>query len=173
MSLTEPATHTSSPPIRQSTRHNTIPIWLNDFFSVSHLYPYKYLFLITSTIQLLKTRGFSSRLPSFVNNVAPILELVPFSQASKNAQWVTIMQQELQVLEQNGTQILTTLPKGKKLICSKWMYKVKFKPSGVIDRFKVQLVAKGCNQIEGIDYKNRSHRWQKWAQLECLLILPL
>ena len=50
---------------------------------------------------------------------------------------------------------MVDLPKGKKLIGSKWVYHVKYKPNGEIDRYKEHLVAKGYNQIEGLDYKNR------------------
>ncbi len=52
------------------------------------------------------------------------------------------MQDELDALELNNTWILTTLPKGKKATASKWVYKIKYKPNGSIDRFKVRLVAK-------------------------------
>ena len=47
------------------------------------------------------------------------------------------MHQELKALQDNGTWTLTSLPPEKKAIGSKWIYKVKFKPSGEVDRFKV------------------------------------
>ncbi|XP_022030789.1 uncharacterized mitochondrial protein AtMg00810-like [Helianthus annuus] len=42
--------------------------------------------------------------------------------------------------------------KGKKAIDSKWVYKVKYKPNGDIERYKAGLVAKGFTQMEGIDF---------------------
>ncbi|KAL0355892.1 UNVERIFIED_CONTAM: Retrovirus-related Pol polyprotein from transposon RE1 [Sesamum radiatum] len=45
---------------------------------------------------------------------------------------------------------LTTLPKGKKAIGFRWIYKVKLLPDGKIDRYKAQLVAKGYIQIEDV-----------------------
>ena len=45
------------------------------------------------------------------------------------------------------------MPKGKKAIGCRWIYKVKYNSSGEIERFKARLVAKGYSQEEIIDYK--------------------
>lgn len=42
----------------------------------------------------------------------------------------------------NETWLLTKLPKGKKVIRSKWVFKMKQKASDDIDRYKARLVAK-------------------------------
>ena len=62
------------------------------------------------------------------------------------------MNKELEALESNDTWELVTPPTGKKPIGSKWVYKMKLKPNGLIDRFKARLVANEYNQIEGMDY---------------------
>ena len=53
---------------------------------------------------------------------------------------------------QNDPWRLAPLPKGKKAIKCNWVYKVKYKPNGKIEKFKARLVAKGYSQVEGIDY---------------------
>ncbi|GJZ89374.1 EXORDIUM-like protein [Tanacetum coccineum] len=63
------------------------------------------------------------------------------------------MQKELKALESNCTLELTTLLAGKVPIGSKWVFRIKFKADGDIERFKARLVAKGFTQKEGIDYK--------------------
>ncbi|KAL0310336.1 UNVERIFIED_CONTAM: Retrovirus-related Pol polyprotein from transposon RE2 [Sesamum calycinum] len=75
-----------------------------------------------------------------------------YLQASKDANWVMAMQEELQALDKNGTWELTSLPPTKRAIGSKWVFKLKLHPDGIIARYKARLVAKGYNQVEGVDY---------------------
>ncbi|XP_075092269.1 putative mitochondrial protein AtMg00820 [Nicotiana tabacum] len=62
------------------------------------------------------------------------------------------MKQEIKALEDNRTWEIVDLPKGKNTIGSKWVYKIKYKANGDLERFKARLVAKGYNQKEGLDY---------------------
>lgn len=45
------------------------------------------------------------------------------------------------------------IPKGKKAIGSRWVYKIKLKSDGSVERSKARLVAKGFNQKYEIDYE--------------------
>ena len=62
------------------------------------------------------------------------------------------MQQELSTLEANQTWELTSLPPGKFPIGCRWVYKIKHHPDGSIACYKARLMAKGYNQVEGIDF---------------------
>ena len=62
------------------------------------------------------------------------------------------MASEIEALEKNGTWTVEDLPPGKKAICSKWVYKIKYNSDGTIERYKARLVILGNNQVEGIDY---------------------
>ncbi|KAK4385674.1 Retrovirus-related Pol polyprotein from transposon RE1 [Sesamum angolense] len=61
-------------------------------------------------------------------------------------------EQEIQALEQNCTWKITPLLVGKKPIGCKWVFKTKLKADGFVERYKARWVAKGYNQVEGIDY---------------------
>ena len=50
---------------------------------------------------------------------------------------------EIRALEKNGTWDLVKLLKGKSHVRCKWIFLVKHKPNGIVDRFKARFVAKG------------------------------
>ena len=62
------------------------------------------------------------------------------------------MNEEYRSLLANDTWDLVPLPKGRKLVRCKWVYRTKFGPDGKVDKHKARLIAKGFSQFEGIDY---------------------
>jgi histone deacetylase 1/2 len=65
--------------------------------------------------------------------------------------WVAAMDKEHDALLENKTWHLVPPPKGKNVISCKWVYKVKRKADGSVDRYKARLVAKGYRQRYGVD----------------------
>lgn len=63
------------------------------------------------------------------------------------------MSGEIGSLEENETWTVETLPPGKKALGCKWVYKIKFKSDGTIERYKARLVVLRNNQKEGIDFQ--------------------
>jgi hypothetical protein len=64
------------------------------------------------------------------------------------------MDSEIQSLHKNKTWHLVSLPGKVDVIDSKWVYKIKKKSDGSIDRYKARLVTKGFKQRYGIDYED-------------------
>lgn len=63
------------------------------------------------------------------------------------------MEEEHQALHKNHTWTMVKPPKGKKVVGSRWINKIKFKSDGTIERHKARLVAHGFTQTYGVDYK--------------------
>ena len=62
------------------------------------------------------------------------------------------MDMEMEALDKNNTWELVPSPNGKKPVECKWLYTVKYKAGGSIERYKARLVAKGFTQTYGVDY---------------------
>ena len=66
--------------------------------------------------------------------------------------WRKSMCDEIQALEKNETWTMEDLPPGKKALGCQWVYRIKYKSDGSIERLKSRLVVFGNHQKEGIDY---------------------
>ncbi|GAA0146952.1 transmembrane signal receptor [Lithospermum erythrorhizon] len=75
-----------------------------------------------------------------------------FDEASRDDGWIQAMDAEIQAIEKNNTWKLTSLPKGKKSIGVKWVYKSKYNKDNQVDKLKARLVVKGYKQKLGVDY---------------------
>nr|GEW66362.1 putative copia-type protein [Tanacetum cinerariifolium] len=76
-----------------------------------------------------------------------------------------------EALNRNNTWVVTDLPKGRKPIGCKWIFEIKYKSTGEIERYKAKLVAKGFRQKEGIDYEETFSPIVKMVTVRCVLNL--
>ena len=148
--------HSEVPPsnnisTRHSSRQSNPPHYLKDYHCYStlsnntshNLYP------LSSVLSYDKC---SPSYKHFCCNVSSKSEPKTFAQAIKLECWKQAMNAELLALEQNHTWTVVDLPHGKTPIGCRWVYKIKYKADGTIERYKARLVAKGYTQMEGIDF---------------------
>nr|AWW15216.1 putative polyprotein [Leavenworthia alabamica] len=95
---------------------------------------------------------FSETHIAYVAAIVSNLEPKSFRQAMEDDKWRDAVGFEYTALEDNQTWSVEDLPPGKKAIGSQWVFKVKFRSDGAVERYKARLVAMGNKQIEGEDY---------------------
>ena len=64
-------------------------------------------------------------------------------EAIKVSEWKGSILEEINVLEKNKNWEIADLPSEKHPVGCKWIFTIKHKADGSVDRFKTQLVAKG------------------------------
>jgi len=101
-------------------------------------------------------------------------EPLTYKQATRSPQadqWKAAMETEYNALIKMGTWELVPEPKGRKIIKSKWVYKVKYGPDGEIIKHKARFVAKGFSQIPGVDFGETYAPVARIATLRTLLAI--
>ena len=70
-------------------------------------------------------------------------------------QWKAAMDKEIQSLTGNQTWDVvsrSSIPNGRKPTKSRWVFALKYRRDGTIDKYKARFVVCGYSQIEGVDY---------------------
>jgi len=75
-----------------------------------------------------------------------------YTQESQHPQWRKAMNEEFDALLQNGTWSLVSPSPAMNVVGCKWVFRIKRKADGQIERYKARLVAKGFHQQPGIDF---------------------
>ena len=79
------------------------------------------------------------------------------------------MQEELDMIEKNGTWQLVDRPRNRKVIGVKWIFKTKLNPDGTICKYKARLVVKGYAQQYGVDYQETFAPVARYDKIKLIL----
>ena len=162
-----------SPPLRRSTRPHKPPSHLADYLCT--------LSSEQSSISssrcshpLQSVLSYSRISPShqhYIMSLSSELEPASYQEATQHPCWRDAMKAEIEALELNKTWHIVTVPPHVKPIGYKWVYKIKRRPDGSVERYKARLVAKGFAQVEGIDYFEIFSPVVKMATIRVVLAL--
>jgi histone deacetylase 1/2 len=96
-----------------------------------------------------------------------------YGTALSSPHWRTAMENEFNALQHNRTWRLVPPQSGINIIDCKWVFKIKRKADGSIDRYKARLVAKGFKQRYGLDYEDTFSPVVKPTTIRLLLSMSL
>ncbi|CAN1822216.1 Retrovirus-related Pol polyprotein from transposon TNT 1-94, partial [Linum perenne] len=133
--------------VRECTKHS-----INRWVNYSRLTP---------TYKAFISRLDSEEIPANIN------------EAMKDQKWREAVQDEIKALEKNNTWSVVPLPHGKKTVDCKWIFTIKYKADGSIERYKARLVARGFTQSYGIDYQETFAPVAKLNTVRVLLSLAV
>ncbi|KAL5753906.1 hypothetical protein ACOSP7_022126 [Xanthoceras sorbifolium] len=79
--------------------------------------------------------------------------------------------EELDALHKNHTWDVVDLPSGQSVIGCRWVYKIKTKVDGSVERYKARLIARGFTQEYGIDYEETFASVARLTSVRCLIVV--
>ena len=85
--------------------------------------------------------------------------------------WQEGIKQELDALHSNNTWTVVPILVGRKIVGSKWVFKLKRDADGNINRYKAHLVVQGFSQQQGLDFDELYALVVRYDSLRLLIAL--
>jgi hypothetical protein len=85
--------------------------------------------------------------------------------------WQDAMTEEYQSIMKNDVWDIVPRLKGKSVVTSKWIYKIKHAADGSVEKYKAIFVAKRFSQVEGIDYEETFAHVARYTSIRMIISL--
>jgi transposase InsO family protein len=110
---------------------------------------------------------------AYVSRISNLFVPRTIQEALGDPNWKLAVKEEMDALRKNNTWSITDLPHDKRAVGCKWVFTVKCKADGNVERYKARLVAKGFTQTHGIDYQETFAPVAKINSIRILLSLAV
>ena len=101
----------------------------------------------------LSYKKLSNNLKVFLSNISNMHVPKTIPDALGDLDWKLAVKEKMNALKKNATWENVELSRGKTTVGCKWVFTIKCKANGSIERYKEKLVAKEFTQIYDIDYQ--------------------
>lgn len=113
------------------------------------------------------------RFSSHTTNMSDLSKTEPTnpSDAIKHIAWKEAMTKEYQSIMKSNVWEIVPRPKGKFVVSSEWIFKIKHAADGSIEKYKARFVARGFSQKEGIDYEETFASVARYTSIRVVLAI--
>lgn len=111
--------------------------------------------------------------PRYALMASKILPSIPktIAEALAHPGWKHAMMEEIESIYQNHTWSLTQATKDMNILGCRWVFTMKLKADGSLNKLKARLVAKGFAQEEGVDFTETYSSVVRTSTIRILLVV--
>ena len=142
------STPSSAQPVRRSQRQVKPPDRFGDWVEDSEGENTESL----GVVEHMSKCNNDKRLCLYFHNIHEPRTINEALRTSEATEWKQAAEEEMETHKTMNTWKLVQLPEGRKPVGCRWVFRVKSKPDGTVERFKARLVAKGYSQQPGTDF---------------------
>ena len=102
-----------------------------------------------------------------------IIDVEPstYEEATRQQVWKDAMMEEYPSIMKNDAWEVGPRPKGKSVVTSKWIFKIKHAVDRSIKKYNARFVARGFSQKEGIDYEETFAPVARYTSIRAVISL--